>query len=323
MFAMMPEVSLSPAPIVLFVYNRSEHTRRTLDALAKNSLAEDSELWIFSDGPRTPGVEAQVEEVRTLIHSVESESWFRNVHIVEAKENLGLARAVRSGVSQVLEERGSVIVLEDDLVTAPDFLSFMNSCLDYYAENASVGAISGYCPPIQIPGDYRDDVFLVPRSCSTGWATWADCWSGVEWEMHDLDEFCFDHTRQDAFDVCGADRSPRLIRQVREGAESWSILFGYSLFRRDLLTVYPCVSRLQNIGADGSGVHAPGGRRFETKLSGRALAFTLSCPAPNAEIILEFHRLFSGTWLSILARRLRRMGLGSMLRPFRYFLEKG
>ncbi len=40
----------SLAPIALFVYNRIDHTKQTIQALQNNYLAKDSELFIFSDG---------------------------------------------------------------------------------------------------------------------------------------------------------------------------------------------------------------------------------------------------------------------------------
>ena len=40
------------APILLFVYNRPEHTRLTLEALKKNLLADQSELFIYADAAR-------------------------------------------------------------------------------------------------------------------------------------------------------------------------------------------------------------------------------------------------------------------------------
>jgi len=43
---------LDLAPIVLFVYNRPDHTRQTVEALQKNELAKESELFIYSDAAK-------------------------------------------------------------------------------------------------------------------------------------------------------------------------------------------------------------------------------------------------------------------------------
>lgn len=57
------------APIVLFVYNRPDHTLKTLDALSSNIHADQSELIVFADGPRADASDATlqvIEETRKL-----------------------------------------------------------------------------------------------------------------------------------------------------------------------------------------------------------------------------------------------------------------
>lgn len=39
------------APILLFVYNRLEHLKQTMETLQNNTLAAESELYIYSDAP--------------------------------------------------------------------------------------------------------------------------------------------------------------------------------------------------------------------------------------------------------------------------------
>ena len=40
------------APVILFTYNRPDHTKRTIEALAANELAEETELYVFSDAAK-------------------------------------------------------------------------------------------------------------------------------------------------------------------------------------------------------------------------------------------------------------------------------
>jgi len=47
------------APIVLFVYNRPDHTRRTLEALASADLAAVSLLYVYADGPKHGALAAE------------------------------------------------------------------------------------------------------------------------------------------------------------------------------------------------------------------------------------------------------------------------
>ena len=81
------------APIVLFVYNRPEHTRACLEYLERNELAAESELYVFADGAKS-GSEEAVAAVRRVI----AEPWkFKRLNVVERPENKGLAANVIEG----------------------------------------------------------------------------------------------------------------------------------------------------------------------------------------------------------------------------------
>ena len=122
---------MTTAPILLFTYNRLQHTQRCLEALLKNTLAADSELFVYADAAKDEAGKEAVEEVRRYIHSLQG---FRTITIIERDENWGLARNIIDGVTTQIKKYGKVIVLEDDLVVAPYFLQFMNDALEIYKD---------------------------------------------------------------------------------------------------------------------------------------------------------------------------------------------
>jgi len=163
------------APIVLFTYNRPWHTRRTIEALQKNHLASESVIFIFSDGPKTEEDEPKVEEVRKFLKTIQG---FKQIEIIEREKNWGLAKNIIDGVTKVVNEYGKVIVLEDDIVTSPSFLKFMNEALNRFEDKEKVMHISGYMYPIKTEG-LPDTFFIKPTSC-WGWATWKRAWKFFE-----------------------------------------------------------------------------------------------------------------------------------------------
>ena len=240
------------APVVLFVYNRPEHTGQTLKALAKNRLAEKSTLYIYSDGPRK-GDEKKVEEVRTLIRQ---EAWCGDVHIMESATNNGLAASIKNGVSTILKEKGKVIVLEDDLVTSPAFLTYMNRALDFYNERKSVFSISGYCLPahkMEIPDDYPYDVFACLRNSSWGWATWDDRWQQVDWSVSHYKTLAENEAVKEAFGRMGDDVFSMLHDMNSGKLDIWSIQFTLAHFVNHAISIVPVKSYVDNIGMDGTG----------------------------------------------------------------------
>lgn len=308
---------MNPAPVALFVYNRPEHTRRTVEALAANLRARETPLFIFSDGPKSEAAREKVEAVRAYVRTLPAAGLFQSVEVREAPENRGLKASIIAGATELIDRHDRVIVLEDDLVTAPDFIAFMSDCLDFYEDDRTVGSIAGYSPLRTPPPGYRHSVYAVPRSSSHGWATWADRWRAVDWEARRFPEFWRDRRMRAGFDAAGSDRSDRLRREVERGAQSWSVLFGFSLFLNGQNTIVPAVTRIRNIGDDGSGVHSFKGAVLNDALPTDPTPYVLEHVEPDARVLAAFRRMHSGSLRSRAARWLRHNGFGWIERAVR------
>jgi hypothetical protein len=250
------------APIVLFVYNRPDHTRRTLAALAANPLALESDLIVYADGPKKREHQASVDATRDLVRGTHG---FRSLEIVERETNLGLANSIISGVTEVCSARGRVIVVEDDLIVAPEFLTFLNAGLDRYRSAESVLQISGYGYPAH-DGSTPQTFFLPMVSC-WGWATWSRAWAAFDPEMSALSELDGDPVARRRFNVDDAYDYYGMASQQRRGKiDSWGIRWQLSLFAHDGLVLYPRNSLVYNAGVDASGTHGSGQTAFQREL---------------------------------------------------------
>lgn len=252
------------APIILFVYNRPDHTSKTLEALCNNTLASESSLHIFSDGPKTERNIHQVNEVRRIISTVKG---FKEVIIYKEEKNKGLANSVIDGVSKILQSYNEVIILEDDIVTAPNFLAFMNNAFQLYDSNKNIFSVTGYVPPIKIPNNYAYPVYLSYRGSSWGWGIWKDRWNSIDWEIKDKHLFLSDKSIQRSFNRGGSDLSNMLIRQFDGKIDSWAIRSAYNAFKQNKLHLNPTHSLVQNIGHDNSGVHSGKTDKYAVQLT--------------------------------------------------------
>lgn len=252
---------MNHAPILLFTYNRLSHTRRCLEALLNNTLASQSELFIYSDGPKDNTQQSAVEEVRRYLHTLQG---FKQITLVERSENWGLARNIIDGVTTQVNHFGKVIVLEDDLVVAPHFLQFMNDALDTYKDEPKVGHIQA-CDFTQDPT--LPETFLIKWTGSWGWATWDRAWkhfnpNGKEL-LQELEERKLTYT----FDFNGKYGYTRMLRRQIEGKNnSWAIRWNASLFLKDILSLNVGRSLVQNEGFDGSGTNCGGGGLYASTL---------------------------------------------------------
>jgi len=237
------------APVCLFVFNRLEHTQKTVDALKKNILAPDSDLYIYSDAPKKNSSTIASDDVRAYIKTI---SGFKSVTIKERKMNFGLSKSIITGVTEILKKHKKIIVLEDDMISSKFFLKFMNDSLDFYKNEDSVASIHGY----SIPGKYDTNTFFLRGADCWGWATWEDSWSMFETDGKKLYEGLSQRNLLKEFNF----KSPgffsgMLLDQVRGNNDSWAIRWSASVFLHNKLTLYPSYSLINNIGNDGSGVH--------------------------------------------------------------------
>lgn len=251
------------APILLFVFARADHTKRTIAALSENELAPESDLIIYSDAPRNEVEAVAVNEVRALLVNVRG---FRSVTVVERDTNYGLARNIIEGVTDVCNRYGRAIVLEDDLVTSPSFLSFMNAALERYESDSRVWHISGWNYPID-PDGLGDAFFVRVMNC-WGWATWRDRWQHFERNPEKLvTEFDREMIRRFDLEDSGVFWSQVLLN--RQGKiKTWAIYWYATIFKSKGLCINPAISYVDNIGHDGSGTHgSKAGQAYSTKLS--------------------------------------------------------
>ena len=243
------------APIVLFVYNRPWHTKQTVEALQKNELAKDSELFIYSDESKNEDARESVNEVRSYIDTIIG---FKKVTVIKREKNWGLANSIIDGVTNIINEYEKVIVLEDDLVTSPYFLKFMNDNLNVFYNRNDIFSITGFNfsqIQLKISNDYKEDIYLSYRCMSWGWGTWKNRWSKIDWEVNDFDILEKNKKEIKLFNRGGEDLFPMLKNQLEGKIDSWAIRFCYAHFKNNALCVYPVKSLVNNEGFDGSGVH--------------------------------------------------------------------
>jgi hypothetical protein len=255
------------APIALFAYNRPAHLAAVAAALARNAEAAQSRLFVFSDAPKGAAARASVEEVRARARALRG---FRSVEVIEAPANLGVAKSIVGGAGRLTAEFGRVIVLEDDLQPSPHFLRYMNEALDAYAGEERVISVHAYSYPVA--GKLPDTFFLRGADC-WGWGTWKRGWELFEQDGRGLLAELERRQLTREFDFDGSYPYTQMLRDCIAGLnDSWAIRWYASAFLLGKLTLYPGSAQVQNLGADGSGIHVGSTHRFENADWGRPLS---------------------------------------------------
>lgn len=255
------------APIALFVYCRADHAQRTVEALLANAEAKWSDLFIFSDAPKNDKAIAGVQATRNYIRNI---TGFKSITIVEREENWGLAKSLSSGITEIVNKYGRVIVVEDDILAAPYFLKYMNDGLNMYADNPRVASIHAYRYPsfLKLP-----QTFFIKGADCWGWATWKRAWDVFNPDANYLLQQIEYRKLKRSFNFGNTYPYLQMLKNQRDGKiSSWAICWNASAFLNDMYTLYPGVSMAQQIGMDGIGAtHSQTTNLYNVKANQEAL----------------------------------------------------
>jgi len=292
------------SPITLFTYARPDHTRRTVEALLQNHQAGSHDLIVFSDAARTPEKQSAVNEVRAYLATI---TGFRSVTIQHRPHNFGLAKSIIEGVTQVLSDHEHIIVLEDDMVTSPHFLSYMNEALDKYVNDERVISLHGYVYPVK---EELPEAFFLPGADCWGWATWRRGW----YYFNPNGQALLDELKRgdliEAFDFHGAYGYSKMLEgQIKGTNDSWAVRWYASAFLAGKLTLYPGRSLVHNIGNDSSGTHCGENTSYDSELSTTPINLNAVDVLPSAKVLAAFEAFFrkaQGSFASKLRRGIKK-----------------
>ncbi|WP_417764151.1 hypothetical protein [Shewanella chilikensis] len=250
------------ADIVIFGFNRPDSLANLLSSLSGCSLADESNVHVFIDGPRNDSDKASIDIIKMSIVK-NFFTCFASLNIVYRQKNLGLAKSLRDGIDNLFEKNDRLIVLEDDLILSENFIVYMNQALNFYEGEPSIGSISGFTTSICKPLDYPFDTYFHPRPCSWGWATWKNKWGKCDWN-YKPDNFFESLILRKKSSLAGQDVY-RMYRNQQLGTiNSWAIMWTIHHLRNNLLTVYPYQSMVRNDGFSTLGTHCKGINPFPT-----------------------------------------------------------
>ncbi|MDL0130994.1 glycosyltransferase family A protein [Halobacterium salinarum] len=246
--------------IAVFAYNRPDHLKRVLSGLQRNDVEH---VYIFTDGARNEQDQQRVSEVREIIDQIE---WCRTT-VTAHERNIGLAESLTGGIERVFEDHEQIIVLEDDCVPAPNFVSFMNTSLERYADDERVMNVNGYSPPVEIPDNYPYDVYFTYRSSSWGWGTWRSAWEHFERDPLTVEELERKKNELKRItDKAGKDLYPMMRAQLEGSIDSWAVWWSFAIAANDGLCLNPVDSKVRNIGHDGTGTHTGESDKYDVNL---------------------------------------------------------
>ena len=213
---------------------------------------------MFSDSPKDDKSAEGVRQVREYLSRLDG---FASIEIVEREENYGCAKNIILGITQVAREFGRVIIVEDDILTSPYFLTYMNEALELYKDDEKVGTVSGWLSPMSMcSGEEKEmpqSFFVAAGVGIWGWGTWQRSWCSYEYDAWKLLQRIKEAGLEDEFNF-GLKHKPRsknLEDQAMGYIGTWDYQLVASMFIHGRLSLVPGRTLTNNIGCDGTGEH--------------------------------------------------------------------
>lgn len=295
------------APVVLFVYSRPEHTKRTIEALKLNKEAIDTDLYIFCDAPNPKATEKQLAEIyATHVYLNSLKEGFGKINLEISEVHRGAGKAIIRGISIVLAKYGKCIILENDMEVEPLFLEYMNKGLEAYKDEKKVYGIASTSYKFQLPWWYNKDLYLLKRPQSWGWATWFDRWQNVDWDVKDFEKIVASQRIQKLFNIGGNDLYYMLKDQMEGRTDTWDLQWAWHMFKQKGYFVYTRWSFQKNCGFDGSGTHCGNDNQIQNFFAPlypyKSLEIDFTTLKPSRIIINRF-RDYYDTYISFIRKK--------------------
>ena len=245
------------APVVIFAFNRAEPLKTVLARLIKADGIFERDVIVYVDGARNESDATKIADVVNVAESTKNMALPR-MEIRRREKNYGCQKNISSAISEVLNEYGKIIVIEDDVLVSKFFLRYMDDALDLYEHDARVWGINGHqCPYMRIPRTYHADVYLSPRNLCTGWGTWKDRWDKVDINISDWPDFISDSKNVERLNAAGCDIRRMLDSHYEGKLNSWALPCTYCMVKNSLFMIEPRYSLTKNFGFGIESVHNP------------------------------------------------------------------
>lgn len=244
------------APIVIPTLNRFDKLKKCLDSLQNNTHADESDVFIFVDYPPSEKYVLGYHKIKDYLTT--EQFAFKSLNVVYRDHNFGANQNILEAYKEVFDQYDRLIVSEDDNVFAPNFLDYMNKCLDKFNDNNHVLGICGYSYPIE----WEDDnaTIVTPQSFFSCWGF--GIWRQKEKTLREsLNVKSFRDMLNDKKFISNLRRNtPKnycylLIQCLKNHSELTDIVRSLYMLKTNCFCIMPKTSLVKNTGWDGSGIH--------------------------------------------------------------------
>jgi hypothetical protein len=245
-------------PLLLVAWRRPCALRQVIDAIRP---VAPTRLYVACDGPNPerPGEAEKVDATRAVIdHEID---WPCQIDRLYSEVNQGCRLGVSRAITWFFDQVDEGIILEDDCVPHPDFLSYCNTLLERYRHDTRVWCISG--SNFQ-NGQWRGDgsYYFSRYNHCWGWASWRRCWQHYDADLSQWpalrESGLLDAIFEDPLELNYWSRIwQRLVDEAKP--DTWDYQWTFTCLANGGLTALPNCNLVSNVGFGEDATHTTGG----------------------------------------------------------------
>jgi len=237
------------APVLIPTMSRFNKLRRCINSIRKSGLAKKTDLFLAIDFPAKQEHIRGFQKINNYANSV---TGFKSVTILKRKENFGAFLNFQSAIDHIFHHFENCIVLEDDNEVSKDFLNYMNAGLEFSKQNKDIFAVCGYMYPC-ILDKISHDFFLYDGFSAWGFGVWKKKYYNLNLEIKEVEAFLKEpHNKKK---ITSKHLLANWKHGIRRGYIGFDSMVCFHQLRTSTFSVFPKITRVNNKGFDGSGVH--------------------------------------------------------------------
>lgn len=240
------------APFFVTTLCRYEHFKRCIESLLNNSLANQTHVFIALD---YPSKETHEDGYRKIVDYIDTVTGFKDITVFKRTSNLGAVKNAEEGVDEVLKHYDRIIFSEDDNEFSPDFLEYINKGLDLFEKHQNIFAVCGYCYPVDLAGKTKSNHFFWKGISAWGYGIWRDRYYQKKFNRDEIFNYVASYKYLRKQNCYAPVFYRTLVGALDYAHPLMDAYISMKLLADDQYCVFPVLSKVRNLGHDGTGVH--------------------------------------------------------------------
>lgn len=249
------------APVLIPTLNRYEHFINCLESLEKCTGADKTDVYVALDFPPSEKYRNGWEKIDSYLVEKEKSNGFNKLVVIRREKNCGIGHdkcnySLLRDYIMTLYDR--YIFTEDDNVFSPNFLEFLNKGLELYKDDMRILQVCAYNYQIKFPPSYKNNFYFSRHGSPWGCGFWTNRYPIISKyrSINKMGQLIKDENVVKKLKKERPSTLRSIINMIKNNQIYGDSVNGTISTLEDMYFLMPTISKVKNLGTDGTGAHA-------------------------------------------------------------------